>query len=291
MLLAFIFLQFSSIFCTESGLDAYQRYSRDRWDKLYSALLPECFESNLIDGNHIIKIYGFRESNSVVAIHNQGNLIESECNTTKITEYITGIIAACDGAESVHFKVFEGWASPEFHSTLHSFGYHDVELSTIMSLDNIDGLIDQRKLAEGYKIAKARTESELGRFAEFHGSMIKWAIMKMKGPLPESLSFWQIIEETTGDIACALLVEVINDIVGIQMVETAPEHRRKGLASFLMHEAVSSAFTELDVKSVVLGASPMAVSLYARLGFKTHGHYRSYEYKKHQPPYTIKTLV
>jgi predicted GNAT family acetyltransferase len=71
---------------------------------------------------------------------------------------------------------------------------------------------------------------------------------------------------------------VINGIGGVHMVETHKEHRRKGLASAIVYEAVRTAFEGAVLNSVVLGSTPEAVTVYSKLGFKPYGGYRSYDY-------------
>lgn len=269
-----------SIASATSGVPAYQQYTRDRWELIYARLLPNDMEICGGNGSQLTVFHGFPDAGNSLLIHNQGSIAETSIDPDAIGSYIEGLAGQFGGLQSLHFKVLRNWASAEFYRVLEERGFEDTELSTIMTLDIIDDLKAQRPLSSEYMMGMVDSYEDILGIAEFHGSMIEWALRRMSPSIAheQTLRFWQVVHKESNELACTLLVEIVNGIAGIQMVETSPSHRRRGLATALMFEAVRSAFIDSGVQCVVLGATPMAVSLYARLGFQVHGHYNSYEY-------------
>lgn len=263
-----------------SGLEAYQQSSRDRWELLYSQLLPDLVKCNVLkDGAVMALIVGFPEEGQTRMTHLQGSPIEAATDKEKIEEYLDKVKG--NDPELVAFKVLEGWATSEFYQVLEAKGWFDVELSTIMTLSNSTELIKPpRPLADGYTLSKVNCRSDLLTLGRMHGGSCEWILQRMEDSIftDPRLSFWQIIYDETGELACSGLVESVNGIGGLHMVETHKDHRRRGLATSLAYESIKSAFEVAELKSFVLGSSPEAVTVYSKLGFKTYGYYHSYDY-------------
>lgn len=263
-----------------TGLEAFQHHSRDRWESLYSQLFPELVKCNVEeDGTVKSFMIGFPEEGKTRMTHLQGSPIETQTDKVLIQSYIDGLKG--DEPESVAFKVLEGWATEEFYRVLEDNGWFDVELSTVMTIANKTELIAPlRPFADGYTLSKVNNMKDLLEVGKMHGGSCEWILEKMDESVFEDprLNFWRIIHNETGTLACSGLVEVVNGIGGLHMVETHKDHRRRGLASSLVYEAISKAIDSAELRSFVLGSSPEAVTVYSKLGFKPYGAYHSYDY-------------
>lgn len=267
------------------GFRAYQQQTRDRWESLYSKLLPSHVKYREEAGANICEFVGYPEEGQTSAVHFQGSPIEADVDPVKIKEYVEALGSRYGGVSGLSFKVLKGWTSPQFYQVLESFGFADVELSTIMSLSNLSELLPQRPLADSYRLERITDDYEkLLNFGRIHGTTCQWITDRFDPSVvfDRRLGFWQAIHEPSGTVACTALIECVNGVAGLHMVETMMEHRRKGLASALLHNALSEVFREHSPSHVVLGSTPEAVALYERLGFKSHGQYHSYDYLDQQ---------
>lgn len=77
--------------------------------------------------------------------------------------------------------------------------------------------------------------------------------------------------EHGGRMVATSLVYLHDGFAGIYGVSTLPEHRRKGLGAHLTAEPLREAW-KLGYRTGLLQASEMGAPVYARIGFRTHGH-------------------
>lgn len=70
-------------------------------------------------------------------------------------------------------------------------------------------------------------------------------------------------------VSTAAVHRVGDDTARFQVVETHPDHRRRGLAGAVVHAAGSAALADLGVRRLVIVADPdgPAIGIYRRLGF------------------------
>lgn len=263
-----------------SGIDAFQQSTEDRWTELYSRLLPDVIKTEWIGDVVVAEFVGYPAAGLSKFTHNQGGRVEQVGDRVVLGEYVRDLKEGYGCPPSVlAFKVLDGWASPEYYAVLQSAGFEDVEVSTIMSIGGIDELVEPRPLHDGYLASKVSSLEDLTVIAEAAGSSAEHILTRFTREMLKDnrIAFWQIKHIASGATVCYGLIEVIKGIAGIHMVETHQEHRRKGLASALVAQGIRHAYTHHELHRVVLGSTPGAVQVYARLGFKVEGKYHSYD--------------
>lgn len=283
---AVLLLQCTMITGHDEIIEYYQKHSVDRWRKIYTPYLPskvlsfyeeECGEQAFMNALVDYPAPGLRRVN-----HYQGSPIERSTNGTEIAERVGALIEKYTD-KLLAFKVLEGWASPEFYEVLEEFGYYEEELSTIMAVRSAEELQrpSNMTLPEGFIMEKINNMEDLYAFANEHGSSGQFVLQQLPNTIikDKHATFWHVKHIPTGACCCTALIETIDRVAGVHMVETSRQFRRRGFASMLMYTAAMETFrTHSDLKCMLLGSTPEAVSLYTRLGFKKYGSYHSYDH-------------
>jgi GNAT superfamily N-acetyltransferase len=89
---------------------------------------------------------------------------------------------------------------------------------------------------------------------------------------------WRVAYEA-GEPVCCVGTIVIDDDCCVTGVATPPEHRGRGLASWLLHGAIAEA-RERGCVTASLQATKAGTPLYERLGFRDFGHVEMWELRR-----------
>lgn len=171
--------------------------------------------------------------------------------------------------------------SDSIDELLRSLGFTDIEIVHAMSLELAH--LNESDASDSYTLKEVgETEHTAWTSTMSIGYELPPAFVERIGPASQAVMnpvsgevFRYFLAFLDGQPVASSTMIVRNGIVGVYNISTKPEHRGKGLGSFVTSESLVQLKND-GYQFAFLQASAMGCSIYERLGFKSRGTFPFY---------------
>lgn len=257
-----------------------------RWGTFYPALAPGRIKATPFKEAgtpfQLVEITGWPLPVADVTLHFDGSPLEAQVDPKVINQHLDTLL---EGRlrPLTFFVLLDGWASEQFIAEISKRSFKSNEQMSIMTLENLspfsNGPVEE--LPKGLAARLIQGLEDFEGLIAYRPAPIQYIyrgfdLSAIRSP---NMHSWGVFDKQTGECICTTQLFIHSPeaaIVG--MVSTAEAWRRRGLATHLLAKALEHALKTCNIRRAMLQATPMAVSMYKKMGFETIGTTSTYEY-------------
>lgn len=285
-----IWLYICSASSIPANLAKYKKHCEYRWKHIYEAYCNGRVHVRLEDDNgrgeqhQIVELVGFPNPASTFCAHFPGSPLEAKMNTQPIRDHL-GCLLNRYGTDNIRFSVLEGWATEAFHHELLNLGLVPDVRRPIMILSFSDFI----KINHGHDISTAgyvpervKTMDKAKQYISLRPAPLQFMMEAMSEVAftDPTVQHWCLNHKVSGQCVSTAQISFYDAGTAgyLDQVATLEQWRGQGLATALVLHVLREAFNQFtQLSQIYLDSTPMAVSIYEKIGFKTIGWINEYK--------------
>ncbi len=233
-------------------------------------------DTGLNEPHQLVELVDFPQIGNTYCSHFQGSPLEASTDSDVI-QHRLDILISRYGPTNIRFATLEGWTSDAFLRSLEQLHFSHMERKPIMMLRGLESLNADliRDLGSEFEARRLTQKDDLWKqYVNLRPAPIRWMMSEMEEDAitHHASRYWCIVNLATHRCITTAQISVQDGSGYLGQVSTAMEYRSLGLATSLTIAAINDAYHRYpNLKNMFLDSSPMAISMYTKLGFEIIG--------------------